>query len=137
MNGNSQAVRLPKEFRFAAREVFIRKDGANGDVVLSVRPPSGSWADFFALRAETGVPADFISERPLNETKPARDLVADLRAKLERDGTAIGIFDTMIAGDALALKEARTRRRGSEDRDLLELRNQHPIQTPAEFVRRL
>jgi antitoxin VapB len=72
-NGNSQAVRLPKEFRFATSKVFIRKDVANGDIVLSVRPPSGSWADFFTLRAKTRVPADFLSERPLNETKPARD----------------------------------------------------------------
>ena len=34
----------------------------------------------------------------------AADCFAKLRAKLERDGTPIGIFDTMIAGHALALK---------------------------------
>ena len=34
----------------------------------------------------------------------AADRFAELRAKLERDGTPIGIFDTMIAGHALALK---------------------------------
>ncbi len=34
----------------------------------------------------------------------AADHFAQLRAKLERDGTPIGIFDTMIAGHALALK---------------------------------
>ena len=79
-NGNSQAVRLPKEFRFASSEVFIRKDVATGDIVLSVRPPSGSWADFFALRAKTRVPGDFLSDRPLNETKPARDPFAAPRA---------------------------------------------------------
>ena len=72
-NGNSQAVRLPKEFRFAGSEVFIRKDVATGDIVLSVAPPSGSWADFFALRAKTRVPGDYLAERPLNEIKPARD----------------------------------------------------------------
>lgn len=27
MNGDSQAVRLPKEFRFQGKEVYIRKDG--------------------------------------------------------------------------------------------------------------
>ena len=32
------------------------------------------------------------------------DRFAELRAKLERDGTPIGVFDTMIAGHALALK---------------------------------
>jgi len=73
INGNSQAVRLPKEFRFASSEIFIRRDAATGDVVLSVRPPSGTWADFFALRAKTRVPEEFLSDRPLNETKPARD----------------------------------------------------------------
>ena len=26
-NGDSQAVRLPKEFRFKGKEVYIRKDG--------------------------------------------------------------------------------------------------------------
>lgn len=33
----------------------------------------------------------------------AADRYAELRAQLERDGSPIGIFDTMIAGHALAL----------------------------------
>ncbi|MCW7496811.1 AbrB/MazE/SpoVT family DNA-binding domain-containing protein [Leptospira levettii] len=32
-NGDSQAVRLPKEFRFKGKEVFIRKDG--NSVIIS------------------------------------------------------------------------------------------------------
>ena len=32
-SGNSQAVRLPKEFRFEGTQVFVRRVGA--DVVLS------------------------------------------------------------------------------------------------------
>ena len=72
-NGNSQAVRLPKQFRFSAIEVFIRKDVATGDIVLSSRPAHGAWAEFFALRAKTKLPGDFLTERPLNETEPARD----------------------------------------------------------------
>jgi len=36
MNNRSQAVRLPKEFRFNTEEVFIRKDG--DEVILSPRP---------------------------------------------------------------------------------------------------
>lgn len=72
-NGNSQAVRLPKEFRLATRQVFIRKDVATGDIVLSARPAPGSWSDFFVLRAKTRVPGDFLSDRPLNETGLARD----------------------------------------------------------------
>jgi len=35
--GRSQAVRLPKEFRFAVSEVFIRKDATTGDVILSAK----------------------------------------------------------------------------------------------------
>jgi antitoxin VapB len=78
-NGNSQALRLPKAFRFASSEVFIRKDMATGDVVLSARAPSGTWADFFALRAKTRVPGDFLADRPLNAIEPARDPFAGAR----------------------------------------------------------
>jgi antitoxin VapB len=34
-NGRSQAVRLPREFRFSGNEVAIRRDEATGDVLLS------------------------------------------------------------------------------------------------------
>lgn len=36
--GRSQAVRLPREFRFDVTEVFIRRDPVTGDVVLSRKP---------------------------------------------------------------------------------------------------
>jgi antitoxin VapB len=36
MNNRSQAVRLPKEFRFTTAEVFIRREGE--EVILSPRP---------------------------------------------------------------------------------------------------
>jgi len=38
-NGQSQAVRLPKEFRFKGREVFVKKSG-NAVVLL---PEKDSW----------------------------------------------------------------------------------------------
>ena len=41
--GRSQAVRLPKEFRFESSEVFIRREG--DEVILSEKP--ASWEDFF------------------------------------------------------------------------------------------
>ena len=47
-NGRSQAVRLPREFRFQGNEVYIRREGE--EVVLSSRPKS--WDAFFAT-AET------------------------------------------------------------------------------------
>lgn len=61
MNGRSQAVRLPKDFRFAGDEVFIRKDPETGDVIISEKPPS--WDGFFELLANTDVPDDFLSDR--------------------------------------------------------------------------
>jgi antitoxin VapB len=38
VTGRSQAVRLPMEFRFEGTEVFIHRDPATGDVVLSSKP---------------------------------------------------------------------------------------------------
>jgi antitoxin VapB len=72
-NGNSQAVRLPKQFRIAASEVFIRKDAGTGDIVLSTRPTEGGWAEFFALRDRARLPKDFMNERPMNALEAARD----------------------------------------------------------------
>jgi antitoxin VapB len=46
MNNRSQAVRLPKEFQFKAKEVYIRKVG--DEIVLSPRP--GSMAEYVANR---------------------------------------------------------------------------------------
>jgi antitoxin VapB len=44
MNNRNQAVRLPKEFQFNTREVFIRKEGS--DVILSPRPMD--WSSYLA-----------------------------------------------------------------------------------------
>jgi len=46
-NGRSQAVRLPAEFRFAGDEVYVRRDPATGDVILSSR--ADAWDAFFSL----------------------------------------------------------------------------------------
>ena len=57
MNGRSQAVRLPKEFRFETEEVFIWKE--EGRVILTSKPKS--WRDFFET---VPLPSeDFMSER--------------------------------------------------------------------------
>jgi antitoxin VapB len=47
MNGRSQAVRLPKEFRFNCDEVFVRKQG-NG-IVIS--PKQATWDLFFEQKS--------------------------------------------------------------------------------------
>ena len=60
-NGRSQAVRLPAEFRFTQKEVYIRRDPLSGDVVLSRRP--GGWDDYVQLVASLNVPQDFMADR--------------------------------------------------------------------------
>jgi antitoxin VapB len=69
-NGASQAVRLPAEFRFEGNEVYASRDDATGDVVLSNRPGSKTWDEFFELLhtlvASDAATDDFLSERPLN-----------------------------------------------------------------------
>ena len=71
LNGRSQAVRLPAEFRFAGKEVFIRQDQTTGDVILSRRPES--WDSFFKLRREANVPDEFMADRK-DETPQKREL---------------------------------------------------------------
>ena len=61
LNGRSQAVRLPADLRFEGSEVFIRRDPATGDVILSRRPES--WDGFFRLRREANVPREFLAKR--------------------------------------------------------------------------
>jgi antitoxin VapB len=61
LNGRSQAVRLPADFRFEGDEVFIRQDPLTRDVVLSRRPES--WDSFFKLRQDAGVPDEFMAGR--------------------------------------------------------------------------
>ena len=60
-NGRSQAVRLPAEFRFEGSEVYVRRDAATGDVILSRRPES--WKEFFELMKNVDVPEDFMADR--------------------------------------------------------------------------
>ena len=69
-NGRSQAVRLPSDFRFTSREVFIRKDPESGDVILSRKP--GSWDDLFALADTVEIPADFLASRDRRPPKKRR-----------------------------------------------------------------
>jgi len=67
-NGRSQAVRLPSKYRFEGSEVYVRRDPATGDVILSRRPDS--WKDFFALMENVEVPANFLADR--KDTPPQK-----------------------------------------------------------------
>ena len=70
-NGRSQAIRIPKEFRFSVSEVFIRRDPSTGDVILSTENTEPSWDQFFQALKE--VPEeereDFAVSRNLIEAK--------------------------------------------------------------------
>ena len=67
-SGMSQAVRLPKEFRFDTEEVFITKK--NGKVILTPKPKM-SWQEFFTATPKC---EDFVLARTDNSTPQARDL---------------------------------------------------------------
>ncbi len=56
-NGRSQAVRLPKEFRFRGKEVFIRRFGAG----VALMPTDDPWASLVESLNEFS--ADFLSHR--------------------------------------------------------------------------
>lgn len=56
-NGQSQAVRLPKEFRFEDSEVFIKKTGN----IVQLIPRSDSWNSLFASLNKFS--PDFLEER--------------------------------------------------------------------------
>jgi antitoxin VapB len=65
-NGSSQAVRLPAEFRFDGEQVYATRNEVTGDVVLSTRPGTHVWREFFETVRTMDVPDDFMSDRPLN-----------------------------------------------------------------------
>jgi len=67
-NGRSQAVRLPREFRFEGTEVNIRRDPRTGEVILS--PRRRSLEELFARLDELQVPVDFMSDR--QDTPPQK-----------------------------------------------------------------
>jgi antitoxin VapB len=56
-NGQSQAVRLPKEFRFDGSDVFIKKSGN----IVQLIPRTDSWNSLFGSLKKLS--RDFMSER--------------------------------------------------------------------------
>ena len=56
-NGNSQAIRLPKEFRFNTQEVWLYREG---DRVI-IQPKHSNWAEFFF--SDQPASADFLIDR--------------------------------------------------------------------------
>ena len=66
MNGRSQAVRLPKEYRFDTDEVYITKQGEN--IIISAKEPT--WDEFFDSKSVFN--DDFLEDR-LDEAPQERD----------------------------------------------------------------
>jgi len=65
--GRSQAVRIPKDFRFKCDEVYIERDGER--VVLTPRPRS--WKEYFArARRFTADFPDHIPDPPAEPVEP-------------------------------------------------------------------
>ena len=67
-NGRSQAVRLPAEFRFHTREVYVRRDPQSGDVILSRKP--ADWKAIFAALDRARIPDDFMEEADRDRRLP-------------------------------------------------------------------
>ena len=66
-NGESQAVRLPKEFRFEGTEVLIKRMGA----AVVLLPRSGSWDTLIGSLAK--FPDDFLEVRGQPESADRRE----------------------------------------------------------------
>jgi antitoxin VapB len=68
-NGDSQAVRLPKEFRFAGNEVFIKRVGS----AVVLLPIAKSWDTL--LESLEKFPSDFMNQREQPQEVDKRDLL--------------------------------------------------------------
>lgn len=73
-NGQSQAVRLPKEFRFEGEQVFIKKEG-NTVILLPVRK---SWD--VLIKGLYQFSDDFMSGRTQPETQKREKLFNEVHA---------------------------------------------------------
>lgn len=61
-HGGSQAVRLPKAFRFEGTEVSVRRDG--DAVILEPVRPTESWDEFWVRMDAIGAGRDFPEHIP-------------------------------------------------------------------------
>lgn len=88
-NGRSQAVRLPKEFRFEGDEVRIRRMGESVVLEPVVRSKPTDWNWLHELREKFGpLDEDFVAavnrEVPQQERPELDDLFAELGEKDEQ-----------------------------------------------------
>jgi len=69
-SGRSQAVRLPKDFRFQGEEVRIRRHG--NSVILEPIADDWSWLDAIAGKLDEDF-VQAVSEQPKEQKRPALD----------------------------------------------------------------
>jgi len=69
-SGRSQAVRLPKEFRFQGSEVRIRRRGKA--VILEPAADDWSWLDAIVGKLDDDF-AEVVNERPQPQERPELD----------------------------------------------------------------
>ena len=69
-SGRSQAVRLPKEFRFRGKEVRIRRHGTA--VILEPVADDWSWLDAIASKLDDDF-VQAVNEQPQGQERPALD----------------------------------------------------------------
>jgi antitoxin VapB len=70
-NGRSQAVRLPKQFRFQESEVFIDKDPHTGNLIISAKP--SDWSGLRSALETLKPPKDFLSKKERQHKTFKRD----------------------------------------------------------------
>jgi antitoxin VapB len=61
MNGRSQHVAIPREYRFTTDEVYVSRDPGNGNIILSQSP--GGWTDLFDALDRDRFAEDFLADR--------------------------------------------------------------------------
>jgi Virulence-associated protein and related proteins len=66
--GRSQAVRLPKEFRFHTSQVYIKREGNR---IVLIPKPDITWEEFFL---DTEPCPEFVVERDDNTEPQARNI---------------------------------------------------------------
>jgi len=69
-SGRSQAVRLPKDYRFSGAEVRIRRHGSA--VILEPVPEDWTWLDAIAGRLDDDF-VQAVNERPEQQARPGLD----------------------------------------------------------------
>ena len=70
MSGRSQAVRIPVAYRFTSKEVFIRRNPQNGEIILSERPQHPSLVEIFEMIDAAGGAEELIQDR---DTTPPQE----------------------------------------------------------------